>query len=97
MGHLKAILAGKWGRGGRGILNEKIFCCLIKASESKFSIDSFILSFIEGFSVIKDLCRKLTISYTSWQYRLAESVFSNLFPKRGTSLFIALRHAIYLP
>ena len=86
--------------GGGGILNETIFCCLIKAikaSESKYSIDSFILSFIEGFSVIKDLCRKLTISYTSWQYRLAESVFSNLFPKRGTSLFIALRHAIYLP
>ena len=70
------------GGGGGGILNETIFCCLIGASETKYSIDSFILSFIEGFSVIKDLCRKLTISYTSWQYRLAESVFSNLFPRQ---------------
>ena len=68
------------GGGGEGILNETIFCCLIKASESKCSIDSFILSFIEGFSVIKDLCRKLTISYTSWQYCLAENVFSNFVP-----------------
>ena len=32
VGHLKAILTGK---GGGGILNEAISCCLIEASESK--------------------------------------------------------------
>ena len=32
----------------------------------------------------------------SWHDRSAESVFSNLFPERGTSVFFALRHAMYL-
>ena len=67
VGHLKAILAGK--RGGR-ILIETIFYCLIKAPESKYSIDSFVLSFIEGSSPINDLCRNLTISLIPWQDHL---------------------------
>ena len=58
---MKAVLAR---RGGGGILNEPISCCLIKASESKYSIDSFILSFTEGSFVVNDLCRNLTIPHT---------------------------------
>ena len=55
-----------FGLEGAGeILNETISCCLIKTSESKYSIDSFMLSFMEGSSVINDLCRNLTISYIS--------------------------------
>ena len=52
VGHLKAVLAR---RGGGGILNEPISCCLIKASESKYSLDSFILSFTEGSFVVKEV------------------------------------------
>ena len=78
-------------------LNEPISRCLIKASESKYSIDSFIFSFIEGSSVISNLCKSLTILYKSWQDRLADGVFSNMFPERGTPVLFALRHAIYLP
>ena len=63
LGHFKAILVGK---GGGGILNETISCCLIEASESKHSVDSFILSISEGSSVINDLYRYLTILYISW-------------------------------
>ena len=84
------------GRGGGG-LNEAISCCVIGASESKYSRDSFILSFIEGSSAMNDLCKNLTIPYISCHDRFAESVFSNLFPKRETSVFFALRHAIHLP
>ena len=101
---LQCKIIFRWGiwrqfwPGGEGeILNETISCCLIKTSESKYSIDSFMFSFIEGSSVINDLCRNLTISYISWQDRLAESIFSNLFQKRETSVFFGLRHAIHLP
>ena len=72
-GHLKAILAGKGG--GVGILNEPISCYLIEASESKYSRDSFILSFIEGSSAINDLCRNPKIPYISWHDRFAENAF----------------------
>ena len=41
----------------------------MKALESKYSIDSFISSFIEGSSVISDLRKNLTILYKSWQDR----------------------------
>ena len=78
-------------------LNEPISRCLIKASESKYYIDSFIFSFIEGSSVISNLCKSLTILYKSWQDRLADGVFSNMFPERGTPVLFALRQAIYLP
>ena len=77
-------------------LNELISSCLIKASESKCSIDSFIFSF-EGSSVTSDLCKSLTILYESWQDRLADGVFSDMFPEQGTPVLFALRHAIYLP
>ena len=70
VGHLKAILAGKGG-----ILNEPISCYLIEASESKYSRDSFILSFIEGSSAINDLCRNPKIPYISWHDRFAENAF----------------------
>ena len=80
---MKAILAGK---GGGGILNEPISCYLIEASESKYSRDSFILSFIEGSSAIKDVCRNPKISYISRHGRFVESVFCftlrNIFGKR---------------
>ena len=72
VGHLKAVLAR---RGGGGILNEPISCCLIKASESKYSIDSFILSFTEGSFVVNDLCRNLTIPHICFTLR-------NIFAKR---------------
>ena len=73
---------GNFGRegGGGGILNEAISCCVIEASESKYSRDSFILSFIEGSSAMNDLYKNLTIPYISCHDRFAESVFSNLFP-----------------
>ena len=77
-------------------LNEPIFSCLIKASESKYSTDSFILSFIEGSSVTSDLWKNLKISHKSWQDRFAESVFSNMLPERGTPVLFALCHAMYL-
>ena len=41
--------------GVGGILNEPISCSLIKDSESKYPIDSLILSFIKGSSAINDL------------------------------------------
>ena len=82
-GHLKAILAGK---GGGGILNEPISCYLIEASESKYSRDSFILSFIEGSSTIIDVCKNSKIPYISWHDRFVETVFCftlrNIFAKR---------------
>ena len=81
-GHLKAILAGKGG----GILNEPISCYLIEASESKYSRDSFILSFIEGSSTIIDVCKNPKIPYISWHDRFVETVFCftlrNIFAKR---------------
>ena len=73
-------------------LNELISSCLIKASESKCSIDSFIFSF-EGSSVTSDLCKSLTILYKSWQ----DMFISDMFPEQGTPVLFALRHAIYLP
>ena len=57
------------------MLIETIFYCLIKAPESKYSIDSFVLSFIEGSSPINDLYRNLIISLISWQDHLVESSF----------------------
>ena len=69
---MKAILAGKGG----GILNEPISCYLIEASESKYSRDSFILSFIEGSSAIIDVCKNPKIPYISWHDRFVETVFS---------------------
>ena len=84
-------------RGGGEMANFKRINLLLIASVSKYSIDSLILSFIEGCSGINDLCRNLTVPCISWQDRFAESVFSNLFPERGTSVFFGLRHAIYLP
>ena len=74
MKHLKAVLARR-GEGGGGILNEPISCCLIKASESKYSIDSFILSFTEGSFVVNDLFRNLTIPLICFTSR-------NIFAKR---------------
>ena len=88
MGHLKANLAG----GERAeIVNGTISFCLIKVSESKYSVDSFVLSFTG-----RRLLSKEPENLISWQDRSAESVFSNLFPERGTSVFFALRHAMYL-
>ena len=79
---MKAILAGK----GAGILNEPISCYLIEASESKYSRDCFILSFIEGSSTIIDVCKNPKIPYISWHDCFVETVFCftlrNIFVKR---------------
>ena len=91
MGHLKAILAGN---SGGGILNETIRCCLIKASESKYSIDSFILSFIEGSSVImqetENFVHILARSFGG------ECIFK-FVPKAGNFTFHCFTSRIYLP
>ena len=53
----RQVLPGE-GRGGGG-LKETISRCLIRAWESKYSTDSFILSSLEASSAINYLCRNL--------------------------------------
>ena len=87
VGRLKANLAGE---ERAEIVNGTISFSLIKVSESKYLIDSF------GFFFHRRLLSKEPENLISWHDHSAESVFSNLFPERGTSVFFALRHAMYL-
>ena len=82
------------GRGDFKLSNLQLFDLgfRIKVLQGQFH---FV--FYRGSSAINDLCRNPTIPHIYWHDRFAESVFSNLFPKRETSVFFALRHAIYLP
>ena len=52
----RQVLPGEGMGGGGGF---KISRCLIRAWESKYSTDSFILSSVEASSAINDFCRNL--------------------------------------
>ena len=84
---------GRWGEGGNRKRNNlflfdkvTISFCLIK-----YPIGSLVLSFTD-----RRLLSKEPENLISWHDRSAESVFSNLFPEWGTSVFFALSHAMYL-